>query len=131
MEIENRRAQLTDRFCDRLVGAAEGRMRFRFRGLLELVAGGEQILQSVVVQGLGERPPFALLCVERVREQARTLGGEAADELGAAGEKQREQCVNSDLPAIQGTVLFGAFFIVVANIVVDILYAFLDPRVRY
>jgi peptide/nickel transport system permease protein len=38
---------------------------------------------------------------------------------------------NSDLPAIQGTVLFGAFFIVFANLVVDILYAFLDPRVTY
>ena len=32
---------------------------------------------------------------------------------------------------IQGTVLLGAFFIVIANLVVDILYAFLDPRVRY
>jgi peptide/nickel transport system permease protein len=36
-----------------------------------------------------------------------------------------------DLPAIQGTVLFAAFFIIVANLVVDIAYAFLDPRVRY
>jgi peptide/nickel transport system permease protein len=38
---------------------------------------------------------------------------------------------NADLPVIQGTVLFGAFFIVIANLVVDITYAFLDPRVRY
>ena len=38
---------------------------------------------------------------------------------------------NSDLPVIQGTVLFGAFFIVIANLIVDIVYAFLDPRVRY
>jgi peptide/nickel transport system permease protein len=38
---------------------------------------------------------------------------------------------NSDLPVIQGTVLFGAFFIVIANLIVDIAYAFLDPRVRY
>ncbi len=38
---------------------------------------------------------------------------------------------NADLPTIQGTVLFGAFFIIIANLVVDILYAFLDPRVRY
>ena len=32
---------------------------------------------------------------------------------------------------IQGTVLFGAFFIVTMSLVVDILYAFIDPRVRY
>jgi peptide/nickel transport system permease protein len=38
---------------------------------------------------------------------------------------------NSDLPMIQGTVLFGAFFIVIANLLVDVAYAFLDPRVRY
>jgi peptide/nickel transport system permease protein len=37
----------------------------------------------------------------------------------------------SDLPMIQGIVLFGAFFIVIFNLIVDILYAFLDPRVRY
>jgi peptide/nickel transport system permease protein len=37
----------------------------------------------------------------------------------------------SDLPMIQGIVLFGAFFIVIFNLIVDILYAYLDPRVRY
>jgi peptide/nickel transport system permease protein len=37
----------------------------------------------------------------------------------------------SDLPMIQGIVLFGAFFIVTFNLIVDILYAYLDPRVRY
>jgi peptide/nickel transport system permease protein len=38
---------------------------------------------------------------------------------------------NSDLPIIQGTVLMGAFFIVLLNLVVDVLYAVLDPRIRY
>jgi peptide/nickel transport system permease protein len=37
----------------------------------------------------------------------------------------------SDLTVIQGVVLFGAFFIVTFNLLVDIAYAFLDPRVRY
>jgi peptide/nickel transport system permease protein len=37
----------------------------------------------------------------------------------------------SDLPVIQGTVIFGAFFIVMMSLIVDILYAFIDPRVRY
>jgi peptide/nickel transport system permease protein len=36
-----------------------------------------------------------------------------------------------DLPKIQGTVLFAAFFIILLNLVVDIAYAFLDPRVKY
>jgi peptide/nickel transport system permease protein len=38
---------------------------------------------------------------------------------------------HSDLLIVQGAVLLGALFIVVANIVVDIAYAYLDPRVRY
>jgi peptide/nickel transport system permease protein len=38
---------------------------------------------------------------------------------------------HADLLVVQGTVLLGALFIVVANIVVDIAYAYLDPRVRY
>jgi peptide/nickel transport system permease protein len=38
---------------------------------------------------------------------------------------------NSDFTVIQGTVLIAAMFIVVANIVVDILYAYVDPRVRF
>jgi peptide/nickel transport system permease protein len=37
----------------------------------------------------------------------------------------------SDYELIQGIVLFGAFFIVTFNLIVDILYAYLDPRVRF
>ena len=36
-----------------------------------------------------------------------------------------------DLATIQGTTLFLAFAVVLMNLIVDILYAFLDPRVRY
>jgi peptide/nickel transport system permease protein len=38
---------------------------------------------------------------------------------------------NQDFPEIQGVVLLSSFFIVIANLVVDILYAVIDPRVRY
>jgi len=37
---------------------------------------------------------------------------------------------NLDLPTIMATVVYGAFFIVLANAVVDIGYAWLDPRIR-
>jgi peptide/nickel transport system permease protein len=35
-----------------------------------------------------------------------------------------------DFPVVAATVLVGAIIVVVANIVVDILYSFIDPRVR-
>jgi peptide/nickel transport system permease protein len=63
------------------------------------------------------------------------LGGailtETVFNIPGVGRYAYEGIVNADLPVIQGTVLFGAFFIVVANLIVDIAYAFLDPRVRY
>jgi peptide/nickel transport system permease protein len=63
------------------------------------------------------------------------LGGAVLTEtvfnIPGVGRFAYDSIINSDLPAIQGTVLFGAVFIIVANLIVDILYAFLDPRVRY
>jgi peptide/nickel transport system permease protein len=38
---------------------------------------------------------------------------------------------NQDLPEILGVTMLAAFFIVVANLVVDILYSVADPRVRH
>jgi peptide/nickel transport system permease protein len=37
---------------------------------------------------------------------------------------------NLDLPTIMVTVIYGAFFIVLANALVDVGYAWLDPRIR-
>jgi peptide/nickel transport system permease protein len=36
-----------------------------------------------------------------------------------------------DFPVVQATVLMGGIMIVVVNLVVDILYAYIDPRIRY
>jgi peptide/nickel transport system permease protein len=38
---------------------------------------------------------------------------------------------NRDFPLIQGTVLFAAVTYVLVNLVVDVLYAVIDPRIRY
>src|SRR4051794_13494794 len=63
------------------------------------------------------------------------LGGailtETVFNIPGIGRLVFESIQHSDLPMIQGTVLIGTFFIVMANLVVDIIYAFLDPRVRY
>lgn len=63
------------------------------------------------------------------------LGGailtESVFNIPGIGRLAYDSIQNSDLPMIQGTVLLGAFFIVIMNLVVDIAYAFIDPRVRY
>ncbi|MDQ6709393.1 MAG: ABC transporter permease [Candidatus Dormibacteraeota bacterium] len=47
------------------------------------------------------------------------------------GKQAVDAIFNLDIPLVMGTVLFGALLIVAANVVVDITYTFLDPRVRY
>ena len=38
---------------------------------------------------------------------------------------------NRDYPVIMGTILLYAVILVMANLFVDIMYGFLDPRIRY
>jgi peptide/nickel transport system permease protein len=63
------------------------------------------------------------------------LGGtilvETVFNIPGVGRYAVEAIQAGDLPAIQGTVLFGAMFIILAVLAADILYAILDPRVRY
>ena len=62
------------------------------------------------------------------------LGGailtETTFNLRGLGEATLTSIRQNDLPIILGVTLFAAFFIVIANLVVDLLYAAVDPRVR-
>jgi peptide/nickel transport system permease protein len=62
------------------------------------------------------------------------LGGSIVVEgifsLNGVGQYAFESLKNQDLPPIMAIVLFGAFFIVLFNALVDIAYAYLDPRVQ-
>ncbi len=63
------------------------------------------------------------------------LGGailvETVFNIPGIGRLAYQSIQSSDFPVIQGTVLLASLFIIVANIVVNIAYAYLDPRVRY
>jgi peptide/nickel transport system permease protein len=50
--------------------------------------------------------------------------------LQGVGQYAADSIGSLDLPPIMGVVLYGAFFIVLLNAIVDILYAVLDPRIR-
>jgi peptide/nickel transport system permease protein len=62
------------------------------------------------------------------------LGGailtEAVFNLRGLGYQALTAIRQNDLPIILGVTLFAAFFIVVMNLVVDLLYGVIDPRVR-
>lgn len=62
------------------------------------------------------------------------LGGAVLTEktfsLKGIGQAALDGVLQSDLPMVLGVVMFAALFIVVANLVVDVLYGVLDPTTR-
>jgi peptide/nickel transport system permease protein len=50
--------------------------------------------------------------------------------LNGLGKYSIDGIVNNDLPKVLGVTLVAAFFVILANLVVDLLYAVVDPRVR-
>ncbi len=63
------------------------------------------------------------------------LGGavlvETVFNIPGVGRLGYNSIIDSDFSVVQGTVLVAAMFIIVANIFVDILYAYFDPRVHF
>jgi peptide/nickel transport system permease protein len=64
-----------------------------------------------------------------------TIGGgailtEFVFQLNGVGQYAAQNVSRLDLPPIMGVTLFGAFFIVLFSTLVDLTYAWLDPRIR-
>jgi peptide/nickel transport system permease protein len=62
------------------------------------------------------------------------LGGAVLTEktfsLNGLGKYAYDGIVNNDLPKILGVTMVAGFFVIIANLIVDILYGVIDPRVR-
>src|SRR5207342_457812 len=56
---------------------------------------------------------------------------ESVFNLDGLGFMAIDSVFRQDLPGVLGVVLVGTFAVVIMNLLVDIAYAFLDPRVRY
>jgi len=66
---------------------------------------------------------------------AATIGGgaiivETLFSLNGVGQYAAEAITNLDLPPLMGITMYGAFFVVLFSALVDIFYAYLDPRIR-
>jgi peptide/nickel transport system permease protein len=105
---------------------------------------GEDYIRTARAKGLNERTVILKHGVRSAITPVVTvlgldigilLGGailtESVFNIPGVGRLAYDAITRGDLPIVQGTVLFGAFFIIIMNLIVDILYAFLDPRVRY
>ena len=98
-------------------------------------ARAKGLTERRVVLGHGVRAAITPIVTVLGLDIGILLGGailtETVFNIPGVGRLAYDAIQRADLPVIQGTVLFGAFFIVLANLVVDIAYAFIDPRVRY
>jgi peptide/nickel transport system permease protein len=66
---------------------------------------------------------------------AAVIGGsailtETVFNLHGVGQYAADSVQNLDLPPIMGVTIYATFFIVIFSVVVDVLYAYLDPRIR-
>jgi peptide/nickel transport system permease protein len=103
----------------------------------------EDYIRTARAKGLAERQVIRQGVRSAINPIVTLLGLEIGTLLGGAvlvetvfnipgvGKLAYTSIIDSDFSVVQGTVLVAAMFIIVANIVVDIAYAYLDPRVRY
>ena len=97
-------------------------------------ARAKGLSERVVIGKHGLRAGLTPIVTAAGLDLAGLLGGVVITEqvfgLPGLGALTLDAVLQSDLPLMTATVLVSASFIVVANLVVDLLYAVIDPRVR-
>ena len=104
----------------------------------------EDYVRTARAKGLGERQIMVRHVLRNSMIPIVTLWGldfgavvgggailtETVFDLQGVGQYAAEAIGQLDVPPVLAVTLFSAFFIVLLNAVVDILYAYLDPRIR-
>lgn len=105
---------------------------------------GEDYVRTARAKGLSERQVMVrhvlrnslipLVSLWGLDFGATVAGGailvETVFDLQGVGQYAADSVGLLDVPPVLAVTLFGAFFIVVVNTVVDVVYALLDPRIR-
>jgi peptide/nickel transport system permease protein len=110
-------------------------------GMLDTM--GEDFIRTARAKGLPERTVVVRHGLRAALTPILTLFGldlglllggailtESTFSLPGIGKYSVDAVVQNDLPKVLGVVLIGSLFIILANLVVDLLYAVVDPRVR-
>lgn len=96
----------------------------RARGLSETQVLSKHALKNALI------PAVAVLGLEFVSLLSGLIFTEKIFGWPGIGALAVDSVSNQDAPMIMGTVMFAAFLVVSANIVVDLMYRVIDPRVR-
>jgi peptide/nickel transport system permease protein len=96
----------------------------RAKGLTERAVTRRHALRAAIV------PVVTIFGLDFAYLLAGTIFTEKIFGIQGLGLAALDAVQRTDLPMISATVVLGASFIIIANIVVDILYSVIDPRVR-
>ncbi|MGP3913542.1 ABC transporter permease [Nonomuraea sp. 10N515B] len=120
---------------------AAGYARLTRAGMLETM--GEDYIRTARAKGLREREVIVKHGLRAALTPVLTLFGidfglliggavltETTYTLPGLGQYAILAIRNQDLPQVMGVVLMAALFVVIASLIVDMLYAVVDPRVR-
>jgi peptide/nickel transport system permease protein len=97
----------------------------RLKGLPEKLVIGKHAFKNAVI------PVLTLAGINLVIMMNVAVVVESVFAWPGIGRLLYEGISNRDFPIVQTTVLMGGVMIVVINLLVDILYAYIDPRIRY
>ena len=97
-------------------------------------ARAKGVKETTVIRRHGLRAALTPIVTAAGLDLGGLLGGAIISEqvfnFTGLGWKSIQAIQNSDLPIIVAVVVVASFFIVIANLVVDVLYGVIDPRVR-
>jgi peptide/nickel transport system permease protein len=123
-------------------GAAAVVARLTRSSLLEVL--GQEYIRTARAKGLAERAVIYVHALKNAMIPVVTiiglqvgalLGGAIITEsifvLPGVGKLAVDAIFSRDFPMIQGVVLFLSLVFLASNLAVDVLYAFLDPRIHY
>ena len=97
-------------------------------------ARAKGVKETTVIRRHGLRAALTPIVTAAGLDLGGLLGGAIISEqvfnFTGLGWQSIQAIQNSDLPIIVAVVVVASFFIVIANLVVDVLYGVIDPRVR-
>ena len=97
----------------------------RARGLSETQVTAKHALKNALI------PAVAVLGAEFASLLSGLIFTEKIFGWPGIGSLAIDSVQNQDVPMIMGTVLFSALMVVVGNLLVDVAYRVIDPRVRF
>ena len=117
-------------------------MRLARSAMLEVL--GSEYIKLARIKGLPEHlvivkhafknaviPVLTFACINFALLMNGTVVVESIFAWPGIGRLLYEGISSRDFPVVQATVLLGGVMIIIVNLFVDILYAYIDPRIRY